>query len=59
MQVIHGRAARRVCRAGGEQGRSVAKMVVARAEEMRVDLGVIDVGAYESTRERIFADGFD
>ena len=25
----------------------------------RVDLGVIDVGAYESTRERIFADGFD
>jgi hypothetical protein len=25
----------------------------------RVDLGVIDVGAYESTRERIFANGFD
>ena len=25
----------------------------------RVDLGIIDVGAYESTRERIFANGFD
>jgi hypothetical protein len=25
----------------------------------RIDLGVIDVGAYESTRERIFANGFD
>ena len=25
----------------------------------RVDLGVIDVGAYESTRERIFANGFE
>jgi hypothetical protein len=25
----------------------------------RVDLGFIDVGAYESTRERIFANGFD
>ncbi len=25
----------------------------------RVDLGVIDVGAWESTRERIFANGFD
>jgi hypothetical protein len=25
----------------------------------RVDLGIIDVGAYESTRERIFANGFE
>lgn len=25
----------------------------------RVDLGIIDAGAYESTRERIFANGFD
>jgi hypothetical protein len=25
----------------------------------RIDLGVIDVGAFESTRERIFANGFD
>ncbi|MEO5623551.1 MAG: choice-of-anchor Q domain-containing protein [Dokdonella sp.] len=25
----------------------------------RVDLGIVDVGAYESTRERIFANGFD
>jgi hypothetical protein len=25
----------------------------------RVDLGFIDVGAFESTRERIFANGFD
>jgi hypothetical protein len=25
----------------------------------RVDLGIIDVGAYESTHERIFANGFD
>jgi len=25
----------------------------------RVSLGIIDVGAYESTRERIFANGFE